>query len=146
MLPSEQTSVPSSAQLFATTHWSVVLEAGEQDSPRAADALARLCRAYWFPLYAYARRRGFEVQDAQDLTQEFFALLLSKNRLVNVSPEKGKFRSFLLASFNHFLADAHDYRSRLKRAPAPGLASALRVFALEEARRRSASGVGDETQ
>jgi RNA polymerase sigma factor (sigma-70 family) len=102
-------------QWFATTHWSVILCAAQRETPEATAALEQLCRSYWFPLYGYARRRGYNVQDAQDLTQEFFAALLGKNRLVNVSPYKGRFRSFLLASFNHFLADAHDRRTCLKR-------------------------------
>src|SRR5262245_18159087 len=89
---------------FATTHWSVVLEAGESHSPKASDALARLCQTYWYPLYAYVRRKGHDVHDAQDLTQEFFARLLARNYLNVADRNKGKFRSFLLGALEHFLA------------------------------------------
>ncbi len=94
-----------SAAWFVTTHWSVVLSAREQHSARSAAALETLCRAYWHPLYAYARRQGHSPADAQDLTQEFFARLLQKDYLRSVAPEKGKFRTFLLVTFQRFLAD-----------------------------------------
>jgi RNA polymerase sigma-70 factor (ECF subfamily) len=94
-----------SAAVFTPTHWSIVLVAGSGDSPQAGAALEALCRDYWFPLYAYVRRRGHSAHDAQDLTQEFFARLLSRDFLSGVSPAKGKFRSFLLASLNNFLAN-----------------------------------------
>ena len=81
---------------FATTHWSVVLAAGQDESPQAAEALEKLCRTYWYPLYAYVRRHGYGPEDAQDLTQEFFARLLAKDYLARADPQKGKFRSFLL--------------------------------------------------
>jgi len=90
---------------FTTTHWSVVLTAGDQDASESAAALETLCRSYWYPLYAYVRRRGYEPADAQDLTQEFFARLLSKDYLRAVDRTKGKFRSFLLAALEHFLAN-----------------------------------------
>lgn len=101
--------------LFATTHWSVVLAAAEEASPGAAAALERLCRAYWYPLYAYVRRRGSSPEDAQDLTQEFFLRLLRKHYLGQVDPAKGKFRSFLLAAFTHFLANEWDRARTVKR-------------------------------
>lgn len=91
--------------VFVTTHWSVVLAAGHDDTARASDALAKLCRTYWYPLYAYVRQRGYSPHDAQDLTQEFFARLLAKNTLGAITREKGKFRSFLLTALNHFLVD-----------------------------------------
>ncbi len=90
---------------FATTHWSVVLAAGQETSAHAGAALERLCRGYWWPLYAFVRRRGYAVHDAQDLTQEFFARLLAKDFLRVVERGKGKFRSFLLAALEHFLAN-----------------------------------------
>src|ERR1700733_5861177 len=93
-----------SEPLFATTHWSAVLTAG-QDTNRAADALARLCQDYWYPLYAYARRRGCSPHDAQDLTQEFFARLLAGNWLARADPQRGRFRSFLLSAMKHFMAN-----------------------------------------
>jgi len=91
--------------VFATTQWSAVLSAGRNDTTRARAALAQLCKTYWYPLYAYVRQRGHSAHDAQDLTQEFFARLLEKNSLGRVTRGRGKFRSFLLAAMNHFLAD-----------------------------------------
>jgi RNA polymerase sigma factor (sigma-70 family) len=89
---------------FRTTHWSIVLAAGRRSSPDARDALATLCRVYWYPVYAYVRRKGHSPDDAQDLTQSFFARLLEKNVAGKADRTRGKFRSFLLASLNHFLA------------------------------------------
>jgi RNA polymerase sigma factor (sigma-70 family) len=91
--------------LFVTTHWSVVLAAGHGDTPRASDALARLCQTYWYPLYAYARRRGCSPHDAQDLTQEFFARLLEGNWVAKADRQRGRFRSFLLSAMKHFMAN-----------------------------------------
>src|SRR5438874_4480217 len=99
---------PVEAREFATTDWSAVRGASQAHSPKAAAALEKVCRTYWYPLYAYVRRRGFDEHTAKDLVQEFFARLLSGNFLVNVSAAKGRFRSFLLASINHFLANEHD--------------------------------------
>jgi RNA polymerase sigma factor (sigma-70 family) len=90
---------------FANTHWSLVLRASDQTSGGADAALESLCRTYWQPLYGFVRRRGYAVEDAQDLTQAFFARLLSKQYLAAVDRRKGKFRSFLLASLEHFLAN-----------------------------------------
>ena len=101
--------------LFTTTHWSVVLAAGQPESPEAARALETLCRTYWYPLYAYVRRRGAGPEDAQDLSQEFFARLLVKDYLARANPRKGKFRSFLLAGLKNFLCDEWDKAGRLKR-------------------------------
>lgn len=95
---------PRSGEWFSTTHWTTVLAAREAASPQSSEALEKLCRAYWWPLYAFVRRRGFESHDAQDLTQEFFTRLLEKNWLESVDRNKGKFRSFLLAALEHFLA------------------------------------------
>ena len=116
-MTSEPSSRPSSAadDIFATTHWTVVLAAGRQRSPQAARALEELCRTYWFPLYAYVRRRGYTKEDAEDLTQAFFARLLEKNSFANLDSEKGKFRAFLLASLKHFLANEWDKTQALKR-------------------------------
>src|SRR5262249_37586686 len=100
---------------FTTTHWSVVLSAGDPESPQAADALEQLCRAYWYPLYAYVRRDGSKPADAEDLTQAFFARFLEKDYLADVRREKGRFRSFLLASLKHFLADERDRSRAIKR-------------------------------
>ena len=102
------------AGIFATTRWSLVLAAGG-DSPGAHDALAHLCQSYWYPLYAYVRSRGHRVEDAQDLTQEFFARLLARNWLERADRVKGRFRYFLLGAMNHFLADQWDKLQAQKR-------------------------------
>jgi RNA polymerase sigma factor (sigma-70 family) len=101
--------------IFATTHWTVVLEAGRRHTPQSDHALEELCRAYWFPLYAYVRRRGHTKEDAEDLTQAFFARFLEKNYLEGLSAERGRFRAFLLASLKHFLANEWDKAQRQKR-------------------------------
>lgn len=121
---------------FVTTHWSVVLVAGRTDSTRAANALARLCQTYWFPLYAYIRRRGVSPADAQDLTQEFFAQLLERHALASADPNRGRFRSFLLASMNHFLAHEWEKARAQKRGGGQAvlsldLAAAEKRFDLE---------------
>jgi len=90
---------------FATTRWSVVLAAGNQASPDYTRALSALCETYWYPLYAYLRRRGYDRQQAEDYTQDFFAALLEKQGLGKADPKLGRFRSFLLASLKNFLAD-----------------------------------------
>ncbi len=106
MTPSDSTQGSSArGDIFATTHWTVVLAAGKRSSPAAKHALEELCQTYWFPLYAYVRRRGHAKEDAEDLTQAFFARLLEKNLFNNLDSEKGKFRAFLLASLKHFLAN-----------------------------------------
>jgi RNA polymerase sigma factor (sigma-70 family) len=109
------TSQPPGRPFFVTTHWSLVLTAGQSDSTRAHDALAKLCQTYWYPLYAYVRRRGFSPHDAEDLTQGFFAQLLQANSLANVRREKGRFRGFLLAALNHFVANEWDRARARKR-------------------------------
>jgi RNA polymerase sigma factor (sigma-70 family) len=101
--------------VFATTHWSVVLATRESDAPRATVALERLCTVYWYPLYAYLRRRGHPDHDAQDLTQGFFAQLLERGSIQKAEREKGRFRSFLLASLNYFVADVRDRAAASKR-------------------------------
>lgn len=101
---------------FALTRWTLVLTAvGNEHSSRAEEALAELCRAYWFPLYAFTRRWGHDVHLAEDLTQEFFLQLLAKDGLKNVVRGKGKFRAFLLTAMKHFLANQHDRRQAKKR-------------------------------
>jgi RNA polymerase sigma factor (sigma-70 family) len=108
-------SASASPGVFLTTHWSVVLSAGRTDSPEAAAALEKLCRAYWYPLYVYVRRRGYGESDAQDLTQEFFARLLEKEYLRLADPNRGKFRSFLLKSLQHFLVNEWEKARTQKR-------------------------------
>lgn len=101
--------------VFVTTHWSVVLAAQDKDSPQAAEALERLCRVYWYPLYAHVRRLGHGPQDAEDLTQEFFARLLQKDYLQAADPAKGRFRTFLLVALKRFLANEWDRTHAVKR-------------------------------
>src|SRR5260221_2401903 len=101
--------------VFATTHWSVVIAARGSELPEAAAALEELCRAYWYRFYATFRRKGHGLEDAQDLTQAFFARLLEKNYVAQADRERGRFRTFLLAALTHFLADEWDKARRLKR-------------------------------
>lgn len=100
---------------FATTHWTVVLAAGRNSTVQSAGALEELCRTYWYPLYSYARHRGYAKADAEDLVQGFFARFLERNYLSELSAEKGRFRAFLLMSFKHFLANEWDKVNRQKR-------------------------------
>jgi RNA polymerase sigma-70 factor (ECF subfamily) len=114
---SEHTTPAISAPggVFATTHWTVVLTAGRRATPEADRALEELCRTYWYPLYAYVRRRGHSPPDAQDLTQEFFARLLAKQWIANADREKGRFRTFLLTAMSRFLANEWDRAGTQKR-------------------------------
>ena len=116
-MTSEHTSQAGSApgDGYATTHWTVVLTAGKRHTPQSNLALEQLCKTYWFPLYAYVRRRGYTKEDAEDLTQAFFARFLAKNYLVGLSAERGRFRAFLLASLKHFLINDWKKSQRLKR-------------------------------
>jgi len=100
---------------FGSTRWSLVAAAGQRCSPESQEALETLCRQYWYPLYAYARRRCQNIDDAQDLTQAFFAQLLEKDYLLQADPKRGKFRSFLLTAFNHFLTKERDMANAQKR-------------------------------
>jgi RNA polymerase sigma factor (sigma-70 family) len=101
--------------VFATTHWSVVLAAGQGNSPPAQRALETLCRGYWYPIYVYVRRKGHGPDEAQDLTQEFFTQLIAKEHLRLADREKGKFRTFLLAMLDYFLAREWSRAHRQKR-------------------------------
>lgn len=114
-MTSDSSSSSAPNDVFATTHWTVVLAAGRRHSPQADRALEELCRAYWFPLYAYVRRRGHAKADAEDLTQAFFARLLEKNFLAGLDSEHGRFRAFLLAAMKHFLANEWDKARAQKR-------------------------------
>ena len=108
---------------FETTRWSLVLAAGGDASTEARVALATLCEAYWYPLYAYVRRQGYEAEDAQDLTQAFFARLLEKHHVHDARRERGRFRSFLLAAMKHFLLNEVQHRRALKRGGGQALRS-----------------------
>jgi len=114
--PTEEDFVFSGATgAFATTLWSAVLDAKDANSPSASQALETLCRAYWYPLYAFIRRRGYGPSDAEDLTQAFFAHLFEKGALKTVGREKGRFRSFLLAALTHFLNNEYQKSQAWKR-------------------------------
>jgi RNA polymerase sigma factor (sigma-70 family) len=112
------TTVQMRKAVFVTTHWSLVLAARRSDSTQASAALASLCRIYWYPLYAYVRRRGYSVEDAQDLTQEFFARLLEQRWLGQADRTRGRFRTFLLSAMSHFLANEWDKARAQKRGGA----------------------------
>ncbi len=121
--------------LFATTHWSVVLAATNEENPASAAALERLCRTYWYPLYVYVRRRGYGPEDAQDLTQQFFALLLHKDYFRLADPKRGRFRTFLLHALEHFVTNEWKRAHRQKR----GGGAALLALDLPGAEQRYAS-------
>lgn len=110
---------------FMTTRWTLVIAAGQRELPQSDEALAALCRAYWYPLYGFVRRQGHGPEEAQDLTQEFFTKLLEKNYVGDADRKRGKFRSFLLASLKHFLSNQRD-RARAKKR-----GGGLAVFSLD---------------
>jgi DNA-directed RNA polymerase specialized sigma24 family protein len=120
-MPASRSEIPQgggspTVARFGDTHWSVIFSAKDKRRPvEAADALERLCRVYWPPLYAYVRRLGESPQDAQDLTQEFFARFLAKDYLGAVEQAKGRFRSFMLAALKHFLSNERDKQRAQKR-------------------------------
>ena len=101
--------------LFLTTRWSVVLRANSEEAPDAAAAMAQLCRDYWYPLYAFVRRRGYAIEDAQDLTQGFFAKVIEEMVFAKASAEKGRLRSYLLGALQNFLASEYRRAQRQKR-------------------------------
>lgn len=100
---------------FPTTRWSLIVASIQRPTTKATDALAHLCASYWYPLYAYARRKCAHIEDAQDLTQGFFACMLEKEYLEDFDRERGRFRTFLLASFRHFIVNEHNRERRQKR-------------------------------
>ncbi len=116
---------------FRTTHWSAVLLAGRDSQAGAREALEDLCLSYWYPLYAFARRKGASHENAQDLVQGFFGQLLARGDLAGVNPGKGRFRTFLLAAFSHFQANEWDKLRALKRG---GQAEVLSLDADPEGR------------
>ena len=99
---------------FPTTQWSRVIAAGDPDAPEVRESLAELCNAYWYPLYAYIRRRGHDPERARDLTQDFFSRIVEKGLLAEVDPVRGRFRSFLRTVCAHFLANRRDVQPRLE--------------------------------
>jgi DNA-directed RNA polymerase specialized sigma24 family protein len=100
---------------FATTQWSLVLEAGNRNTPEADQALCELCAAYWMPLYSFARRKGYSPEDAADRTQEFFSRLIEKSFLATADPQRGRFRTFLLTLFQRYLANEFEKDRAIKR-------------------------------
>jgi RNA polymerase sigma-70 factor (ECF subfamily) len=108
---------------FPTTSWSLIASAGRASAPDAREALARLCEAYWYPLYAFVRRRGHGAEEALDLTQGFFARIIEKQDLADADRARGRFRSWLLGALKHFLANAHDRATAQKRGGGAPLVS-----------------------
>jgi RNA polymerase sigma factor (sigma-70 family) len=110
-------SQPSAAavHVFQTTHWSVVLSAGDPTSPDAHAALTRLCQTYWLPIYAFIRKRGHSPEQAEDLAQDFFSNFLEKNYVAKATRDRGRFRSFLMTSVANFLHNVHERRQAKKR-------------------------------
>ena len=106
---------PHTGARFRTTHWSLIVRAGQDDPVAARQALGELCRNYWYPLYAFVRRQGYPPADAEDLTQSFLATLLGKNYLADVRREKGKFRSFLLIAIKRFIGHEYERQHAQKR-------------------------------
>jgi RNA polymerase sigma factor (sigma-70 family) len=106
---------PSAAAIFGTTHWSLVIAAGEGEAVSSREALEKLCRAYWRPIYAYVRRRGHAPSEAEDLTQSFFAHFLERKLLTVVDRQRGRFRTFVLHACEYFLANQWRDAHRLKR-------------------------------
>ena len=123
---------------FDTTQWSIVALAGRNTTGDGQDALAQLCRSYWYPIYVYVRRRGYSSHDAQDLTQEFFARLLKNNWVARADRERGRFRSFLLSAVNHFLANEWQRLCRQKRGGGPAA-----TLPLETAEQRFGAEITD---
>jgi RNA polymerase sigma-70 factor (ECF subfamily) len=115
-------------QRFPTTDWGLVVAAGRPDAPRAKESLAALCEDYWYPIYAYIRRRGYSPEQAQDLTQDFFARVLEKRVFAEADPGRGRFRSFLRTVCTHYLANRRDREKARKRG---GGRSALSINATD---------------
>ena len=126
-------STPNCGVAFTTTHWSMVLEA-QGESPAAQEALEKLCRIYWRPIYGFVRRQGVQPEEAKDLTQGFFALLLERRDLDTVRKEKGRLRSYLLTSLKHFLTNERSRAMTIKRG------EGQRLIPLEAFRERERAG------
>src|SRR5258707_12541439 len=133
--------VDTGAAAFVTTHWSVVL-AGQGESAAAEEALEKLCRTYWWPLYGFVRRQGYSPEEAQDLTQGFFALLLERRDFDAVRREKGRLRSYLLVSLKNFLGKAHRRSLALKRGEGRSLVQLDELLARERGDLEPASALG----
>lgn len=129
---------------FPTTQWSRVISAGDPDAPLAKESLAELCNAYWYPLYAYIRRRGHDPEQAKDLTQDFFARALEKNLLAEADPARGRFRSFLCTVCAHFLANRRDWERAQKRGGGQAVFSIDATLAEGQYARELADGLTPE--
>src|SRR6185503_5753290 len=103
------------AAAIPTTSWSLILKAAQGQDTQAQSALTTLCQTYWFPLYAYLRRQGNSREEAEDLTQGFFAKLLEKNYLKDFVPSRGRFRSFILTALHHFVSNERDSARAFRR-------------------------------
>ena len=136
-------STRNGVAVFATTHWSVVLEA-QGESPAAQEALEKLCRTYWRPLYAFVRQQGIDPEEARDLTQGFFALLLERRDLDAVRKEKGRLRSYLLTSVKHFLASEHRRATAIKRGRGQPLVPLEELSAIERVQIESADSLSPD--
>jgi RNA polymerase sigma-70 factor (ECF subfamily) len=110
------TSADGNPAAIPTTSWSLILKAAQGRDTHAQSALTTLCQTYWYPLYAYLRRRGSSREEAEDLTQGFFAKLLEKNYLQDFIPSRGRFRSFILAALRHFVSNERDYARAYRRS------------------------------
>jgi RNA polymerase sigma-70 factor (ECF subfamily) len=121
--PSEQDTQEGWPRRFNTTHWSVVLAAGDRPSPQAEAALTRLCQAYWFPIYAFIRKRGHSPEQAQDLTQGFFAGFLENRHVSKAAPDRGRFRCFVMTSVENYLRNENDRARAQKRGGGRNLIS-----------------------
>lgn len=106
---------PSNQAGFRSTRWSIVAAARDPAAPEAAVALAQLCEQYWYPLYVFARRRGYSADEAQDLTQGFFTRMIEKHDAAAANPQRGRFRTFLLSAFQHYISNQRDRDAALKR-------------------------------
>jgi len=142
--PSQDALTKGSHAQFHETHWTVILAAIGSSSPASLEALTKLCRTYWYPLYAFARRSGLSQPDAADVTQSFFARLLQKEGLQKVDPSKGKFRSFLLASLKNFMRNEWDKENAKKRGGAFELLSLDEMVAEERYKQQPADNASPE--
>ena len=130
-----------SSPMFTTTHWSVVLSAIDAHAPGGPEALAQLCRTYWYPLYAFIRRKGYDCHDAEDLTQSFLVRLTTSDFIQKADPERGRFRSYLLTALNRFVADEWRTANRQRRGGGQALLS-LDAATAEERYVREPSDLG----
>lgn len=140
----EPESAETRGGVFPATHWSVVLQAGQQESLQAAEAVESLCRTYWYPLYAFVRRQGCAPADAEDAIQSFFASLLEKNYLRRADPLRGRFRTFLLTALKNFLAKEWHRQRTLKRGGGTPLLSLDQLTPEELYARESAHPLSPE--